>query len=204
MKKTFLMGAAAIWILLAATRDARAETELSFFLGAGFGGNLNVLTDPGLDIATSFKNSPIYGVRIGTYGFPIGFEGSFSYSPSALVGEALNQEAAANLLYTEANVLVIVIPGPISPFVTGGLGLHYVDINLADFLSLGNAKLGWNFGGGVKFNISRLALRFDVRDHVTSFGLGDFGLEDIGDLLGVTGSSRVHNVEASVSIGVRF
>ena len=205
MKKWFVVCAAALLCSSVAPREARADNELTFILGAGFGGNFNVLTDPNLDLRASFQNSPIYGIRVGKYGFPIGFEGSLSFNPSAVVVGAFNQEVAANLLYTEANVLIIVLPGPISPFVTGGIGLHYVDINLADFLSLSNAKFGWNFGGGIKFNVSRLALRFDVRDHVTTFGLDDFGLGTIGDIIGLTNpEARVHNVEASVSIGIRF
>ncbi len=205
MKKWFFVCAAALLCSSVAPREARAHNELTFILGAGFGGNFNVLTDPNLDLRASFQNSPIYGIRVGKYGFPIGFEGSLTFNPSAVVVGAFNQEVAANLLYTEANVLIIVLPGPISPFVTGGIGLHYVDINLADFLSLSNARFGWNFGGGIKFNVSRLALRFDVRDHVTTFGLDDFGLGTIGDIIGLTNpEARVHNVEASVSIGIRF
>ena len=205
MKKWFFVCAAALLCSSVAPREARADNEFTFILGAGFGGNFNVLTDPNLDLRASFQNSPIYGIRVGKYGFPIGFEGSLTFNPSAVVVGAFNQEVAANLLYTEANVLIIVLPGPISPFVTGGIGLHYVDINLADFLSLSNARFGWNFGGGIKFNVSRLALRFDVRDHVTTFGLDDFGLGTIGDIIGLTNpEARVHNVEASVSIGIRF
>ena len=205
MKKSFFICAAALLFSSAATREARADNELTFVLGAGFGGNFNVLTDPNLDLAASFQNSPIYGIRVGKYGFPIGFEGSMTFNRSAVVVGAFDQEVAANLLYTEANVLVIVLPGPISPFVTGGIGLHYVDVNLADFLSLSNAKFGWNFGGGIKFSVSRLALRLDVRDHVTTFGLDDFGLGTIGNIIGLTNTeARVHNVEVSVSIGVRF
>jgi opacity protein-like surface antigen len=205
LKKSFFICAAALLFSSASTREARADNELTFVLGAGFGGDFNVLTDPNLDLTAAFQNSPIYGIRVGKYGFPFGFEGSLTFNPSSVVGAAFNQELAANLLYAEANVLVIVLPGPISPFVTSGIGLHYVDINLADFLSLSNAKFGWNFGGGIKFNISRLALRFDVRDHVTTFGLDDFGLGTIGNLIGLTNpEARVHNVEASVSIGIRF
>jgi len=205
LKKSFFICTAAFLFSSASAREARADNELTFVLGAGFGGDFNVLTDPNLDLAAAFQNRPIYGIRVGKYGFPFGLEGSLTFNPSSVVGAAFTQELAVNLLYAEANVLFIVLPGPISPFVTGGIGLHYVDINLADFLSLSNAKFGWNFGGGIKFNISRLVLRFDVRDHVTTFGLDDFGLGTIGNLIGLTNpEARVHNVEASVSIGIRF
>ena len=205
MKKSFFICAAALLFSSAVTREARADNELTFVLGAAFNGDFHVLTDPNLDITRSFQNSPIYGLRVGNYGFPIGFEGSLTFKPSTVVVGAFNQEVAANLLYGEANLLVIVLPGPVSPFVTGGIGLHYVDIQLADFLSLSSAKFGWNFGGGIKLNISRLVLRFDVRDHVTTFGLDDFGLGAIGNIIGLTNpEARVHNFEASVGIGIRF
>ena len=205
MKKSFFICAAALLFSSAATREARADNELTFVLGAGFGGDFNVLTDPNLDLAAAFQNSPIYGIRVGKYAFPIGFEGSLTFNSTGVVGGAFNQEVSANLLYAEANLLIIVLPGPISPFVTGGIGLHYVDINLADFLSLSNTKFGWNFGGGLKFNISRLVLRVDVRDHVTTFGLDDFGLGTIGNIIGLPNTeAQVHNVETSVSIGIRF
>ena len=206
MRKLILVCAVVLFSGVGA-RDARAEGALSFVIGAGFGGNFSVLSEPDLDLATAFKNSPLYGVRIGSYGFPLGFEGTLLYSPSALVGGAFDDqiEAKANILYTEANMLVIFLPGPVSPFITGGLGLHYFGFSVADFLTSNNAKFGWNWGGGLKINVERVALRFDVRDHVTTFGLGDFGLGIIGDLIGITGTdTRVHNVELSFSIGIRF
>ena len=202
-----------LWIVLAAAlvvssaREAVADGAVSFILGGNIGGNLNVLTDDGVDVVTSIQNSPLYGVRIGSYGFPFGFEGSLIYSPSALVGGAFDGaiETKANLLYTEANALLILLPGPIAPFATFGAGLHYVSFDVADLLSLSNSKLGWNYGGGIKFNVSRLQLRLDVRDHVTSIGLDDFGLGDVGNIIGLTETStRVHNVEFSFGVGVRF
>jgi len=190
------------------SRDVHADNAVSFVLGAGVGGNLTALAEGGnLDLETAFKNSPLYGLRVGTYGFPIGFEGTLLYSPSALVGGVFEGQvdATANILYTEANVLVIILPGPVSPFVTAGAGLHYLDFNVADLLKFSNAKLGWNWGGGVKLNVARAALRFDVRDHISTFGLGDVGLGGIGSILGLSDTdARVHNVEVSFSVGIRF
>ena len=206
MQKLGLLGVVVCFLGLG-VNEARADGAVSFVLGAGLGGNLTALDNGNLDIETAFKNSPIYGLRVGSYGFPIGFEGSLLYTPSALVGGIFDDQiqATANILYTEANVLVILMPGPVAPFVTAGAGLHYLDFNIADFLKLNKAKLGWNWGGGVKVNVARMQLRFDVRDHISTFGLGDFGLGDLGTLFGLAQTDvRVHNVEASFGIGVRF
>jgi opacity protein-like surface antigen len=190
-----------------ATDDAHAESALTIFGGANIGGDLSLLTDGGnLDLATSIKNSPIFGARVGTYGFPIGFEGSLTYSPSAIIGGINDQvDINTNILYVEANVLVIILPGPIAPFVTGGIGLHYLNFNLADLVTTSSTKFGWNLGGGLKMNVSRVALRVDIRDHITTIGLNDVGLGIIGDIIGIASSNaRVHNVELSFGVGIRF
>jgi opacity protein-like surface antigen len=201
--------AAVAALALLPSASARADSEVAFVLGASVSGNISVLQN-GLDfqsIETAIKNSPLFGVRIGTYGFPIGFEGSLIYSPAALTGGAFSNlvTVKANILYTEANLLVIILPGPVAPFVTGGVGLHYLDFNVADLASLSKAKFGYNFGGGLKVNAARLALRVDIRDHVTTVGLQDAGLGILGDIFGLASTSaRIHNVELSFGVGVRF
>jgi hypothetical protein len=188
---------------------ARADGEVAFVFGASISGNISVLNEDFDfdDVETAIKNSPLFGLRLGTYGFPFGIEGSLIYSPSGLTGEAFNDliEANANILYTEANLLLIILPGPVSPFVTGGVGLHYMSFNIADLVSFNRSKFGYNFGGGLKVNASRLSFRLDLRDHVTTFGLDDLGLGIIGDLIGLTDTeARVHNVELSFGLGIRF
>ena len=190
-----------------ATNDAHAESALTVFGGANIGGDLRLLTDGGnFDLSKSIKNSPLFGARVGSYGFPIGFEGSLTYSPSAIIGGINDQvDIKTNILYVEANALVIILPGPIAPFVTGGIGVHYLNFNLADLATTSSTKFGWNLGGGLKMNVSRVALRVDIRDHITTIGLNDFGLGIIGDIIGLASSdARVHNVELSFGVGIRF
>ncbi len=200
-----------LWIVFfvagIATDDAHADSALTVVVGANIGGDLSPLTDGGnFDLATSIKNSPIFGMRVGSYGFPIGFEGSLTYSPSALIGGINDQlDIKTNILYVEANALVIILPGPIAPFVTGGIGVHYLNFDLADLTTTSQTKFGWNLGGGLKINVARVALRVDIRDHITTLGLNDFGLGIIGDILGLASTdSRVHNVELSFGVGIRF
>jgi len=206
MNKRFL---AATFVSLAIAGSAGAEGEVTFVFGASISGDISVLNDEFNfdDVQTAVKNSPLFGVRLGSYGYPFGIEGSLIYSPSGLTGGAFDDlvEANASILYTEANVVIIILPGPVSPFVTAGLGLHYLNFNFADLVSFDKAKLGYNFGGGLKLNASRVSFRLDLRDHVTTFGFDDLGLGIIGDLIGLSGSeARLHNVELSFGLGIRF
>jgi opacity protein-like surface antigen len=206
MHKNFL--AAAVLVSLSVAGMARAEGEVTFVFGASISGDISVLNDLEFDqVETAIKNSPLFGLRLGSYGFPFGIEGSLIYSPSGLTGAAFDDvvEANANILYTEANVLLIILPGPVAPFVTAGLGLHYLNFNVADLVSFNRSKLGYNFGGGLKINASRVSFRVDLRDHVTTFGFDDLGLGIIGDLIGLGDTeARLHNVELSFGLGIRF
>lgn len=199
--------ATAVVSLLVFGKDARAETETTFVGGASISGDISVLEGANFDlISASIKNSPLFGLRVGSYGYPLGFEGSLIYSPSGLTGGALNDliQAKANILYVEANLLLIILPGPVSPFVTGGVGLHYFSFDIVDLVNFSNSKFGYNLGGGLKINASRVTFRIDVRDHVSTLSLDDFSLGIIGDLLGLQSESRVHNVELSFGVGIRF
>lgn len=194
-------------LALTTARSARADGAIYGFIGAGTGSNFTALTEGNVDLETALKQSPVFGARIGFYGFPFGFEGSLTYSPSALQGGVFDDaiQGSTDIVYTEANVLLIVLPGPVAPYLTGGVGVHYLDFQIADIASFDHTKFGYNFGGGLKANISALALRFDVRDHVTTFGIDDFALGVIGNLVGLDDSdTRIHNVEISFGIGVSF
>jgi opacity protein-like surface antigen len=207
MQKIILTAAAIV--TLSIVGKAGAEGEVGFVFGASISGDISVLNE-GFDfndVQTAVQNSPLFGLRLGTYGYPFGIEGSLIYSPSGLTGGAFDDLVEANLsiLYTEANVLIIILPGPVSPFVTAGLGLHYLNFNFADLASFDKAKLGYNFGGGLKVNASRVSFRVDVRDHVTTFGFDDLGLGIIGELIGLSETeARLHNVELSFGVGIRF
>ena len=57
--------------------------------------------------------------------------------------------------YLEANVLLVPLPGPISPYATAGFGMHKYDFDLAlagfDAVEVKVDKTGYNFGAGVRF-----------------------------------------------------
>ena len=202
-----LLWVAVVALSLSSVRMARADSAITGFIGASTGSDITILADTEFDLQTSLKKSPIFGLRIGAYGFPVGIEGSLSYSPTSLIEGVFDDQlqAATGILYAETNVLIIILPGPVSPFVTGGGGLHYLDFNIADVLDVRRQHFGYNFGGGIMINVSKLALRFDVRDHVTTFGLNDFGLGILGGIVGLDNTdARIHNVEISLGLGIRF
>jgi len=171
------------FIVFSAPPAQAFQGEISFVIGALVGGDFNALISADdISLTTNFKNAPLYGARLGWFGYPLGIEGSLVYSPSGLSGSLQDSFLTIDtrVIYLEANVVLVILPGPVSPYVTGGLGLHSFDFKakvaqIDEIFSLGDVnKLGYNFGGGLKFNLSRISIRAEVRDHITSFKLDDF------------------------------
>ena len=198
--------------LLAATPTFAGDGEISGFIGGLLGGDLNQL-EAG-NITSSFKNGIVYGVRGGWYGHPLAVEGSFAYAPSGLTGVVEDNVFAVDtrVTYLDANLLLIILPTAVSPFVTGGVGLQSFDFQgdiapaaLVNVDLVTVNKFGFNFGAGIKANIKRVALRLDIRDHLTTFTQDDFGLlGQIAEIAGITFDETVHNVEVSFGVGFRF
>lgn len=186
---TFLVAAASLCF----AAPAAAQGEATFSVGTLLGDDLDL--DFG-NLESSFDTAPLFAGRLGWVGYPLGVEGSISYSPSGLSTSGF-EDIDVKVLYAEANVLVVLIPGPISPFVTGGVGLHRFDVDGAD---VDDSRFGYNFGGGVKANLGAITIRGDVRDHVTSFDSNEVLIPEIL----VLEDSTLHNIEVSVGLGVRF
>lgn len=207
---------ARVWIaivilLFLAPAGASAGTEITGVIGGLIGGDLNSIIDNGsLSITRSFSNAPLYGVRVG-YHIPfLIIEGSFVGSPHGLTLDVpdISTTVDTKVYYLEANAVFVPIPGFISPFVTAGIGLDYFDfaVQVANFGSLSASfnKVGYNFGAGLKLNFSQLVIRGEIRDHITDIGPEDFGVGDIADELGIDAQQRLHNVEISFGVGIRF
>jgi hypothetical protein len=205
MKRIELLFTVSITMSLTAP-SALADGEVSAVLGGLVGGNITLSDDLSTD--TSFDNAVLYGVRGGWFGNRFGVEGSFTRSPTGLKGQAFDGllEAETPTTYIEGNVVLLFLTGNVSPFVTGGAGLHRIKFEVNDILGLADIdKLGYNFGGGVKANFDAVTIRFDIRDHLTTLRTEDFGiLGEIAESTGVDLNQNLHNVELSVSVGVRF
>lgn len=196
----FLALVAVTGLALLAPPAARADGgEFTFSVGALLGDDLDLGVS---SLEAGFDDSPLYGGRLGWYGWPLGVEGSVMYSPSGLsasLGEAAG-DLDARLLYTEVNLLVILIPGPVSPFVTAGVGLHSIGLS-DDELDFDVNEFGYNFGGGVKATLGPVGLRVDVRDHVTSFDASEL-VEPLEIL--IAEDPTLHNIEVSAGVSIRF
>ncbi len=205
---------ALVFVVFSAPPAQAFQGEISFVIGALVGGDFEALISADdISLTANFKNAPLYGARLGWFGYPLGIEGSLVYSPSGLSGSLQDSFLTIDtrVIYLEANVVLVILPGPVSPYVTGGLGLHSFDFKakvaqIDEIFSLGDVnKLGYNFGGGLKFNLSRISIRAEVRDHITSFKLDDFLFDPaIGELLGIHADQTLHNLELSGSVGIRF
>ena len=191
--------------IVAPSRELRYDAV--FFIGGLAGGDLANIIDGNFSLTGTLENGRTYGGRLGWYRWPLGAEGSFAYSDSGLVAETdLSPDATirvpARVMYLEANALLLLIPGPVQPFVTGGGGLH--SYKIVDLQNLELRKWGWNFGAGLKINIKRVVVRADVRDHLTRFTAQDLGVTDeVKELLGIA-DQDLHNVEISFGVGFRF
>jgi len=191
---------------------ARAEWEVSAAFGGISGGDLNALDAN--EVRRSFESSELYGARLTWLGFPLGVEASFVTSPSGLSGAVTlpadlpvsidDIAIETRVSYAEANLFVAPVPGPVTPVLTAGVGIHSFDFDVGGLLQTGVTKLGYNFGGGLRIQLSRVTIRADVRDHATTVGLDDFGLGFVADVIGVEFEDTVHNVEISIGVGVRF
>ncbi len=183
-----------------------AQGEVSGVFGGLLGGKIEVRED--LSTETRLNNAILYGLRGGWYGGRLGVEGGYVSSPSGFRGEALGGlvDIDTRINYLEGNALLFFLRGDVSPFVTGGAGLHRLRFSILDLVDTPTlSKFGYNFGGGVKANINRVSIRFDVRDHVTPLKAEDFGsLGVIADILGLDLDQTLHNLELSFGIGFRF
>ena len=188
-------------VVLALPEPATAGPELTFVLGAMIGDSLaDALQVRPSTITAGFDNAPIYGGRLGWSSFPFAFEGSLVVSPSAL-NIAPAGSLNARLVYAEVDLQILLFPGPISPFLAGGLGFHNIRLEVGSQPS--ETIVGYAIGGGLKVALGSLGLRADLRDHITR--LDPSKLEDeFVQALGIAESTTTHNVELSAGLTIKF
>ncbi|MFQ5745390.1 MAG: hypothetical protein ACE5HV_17695 [Acidobacteriota bacterium] len=187
--------------LLLFPASAAAGQEVTFVLGTLIGDKLTDVTAAGRDrLSEDFENAPVYGARVGLLSFPFGLEGSLVVSPSNIdIGNAGSIDA--RLIYAEADIQILLFPGPISPFLSGGIGLHNIKLNVGSDPS--ETIVGYIIGGGIKAGLGTIGVRVDLRDHITPLDVQDLDV-DFRDTLGLTDDTTLHNVELSFGLSVRF
>jgi opacity protein-like surface antigen len=137
---------AAVFAALLVPVPARAEVLLTPFIGLTFGGDLQ-------------ENTTSYGASLAVVGGGVlGLEVDLGHSPNFFgdrvqVGEHTVTTAMANL--------VVTVPLPVRPHISGGLGL--IRTRIGD-LGIRDDDFGMNLGAGLIGFIARnVGLRADVR-----------------------------------------
>ena len=188
-------------LMLFAPAPASAGPELTFVLGAMVGDSLtDVLQIRPNNLTEGFENAPIYGGRVGWSAFPFAIEGSLLVSPSA-INIANSGTLDARLIYAEAEIQLLILPGPVSPFIGGGLGIHNMRLDIGTQPS--ETTIGYVLGGGLKAAFGSFGVRVDVKDHITPLDVTELGDEFIA-ALGIAETTRSHNVEFSGGLTIRF
>ena len=188
-------------VALLIPEPAAAGPELTFTLGAMIGDSLtDVLQIRPQNLSEGFTNAPIFGGRVGWSAFPFALEGSLLYSPSAINIANLGS-ISANLVYAEAEVQILLLPGPVAPFIGGGIGIHSMQLTTLNIPR--ETMLGYVFGGGLKVALGTLGLRVDLKDHITPLDVTKLGSQFL-QIVGIAESTNVHNVEFSGGITIKF
>jgi hypothetical protein len=180
---------------------AMAGPEVSFVLGAMIGDSLrDVLQVRPATLTEGFENAPIFGGRLGWSAFPFAIEGSLLYSPSA-IHVADSGSFDARIVYAEAELQILILPGPVAPFVSGGIGIHSIQPQIGS--EPRENMVGYVLGGGLKIAIGSLGVRADLRDHITPLDVSKLS-DDFLQIVGIAENTTLHNVELSGGLTIRF
>ena len=204
-------------LLAASAKPQSLEMGISGGYGTQNGDGLSVLRginpDSGTELVESFSLSN--GIRIGgRMAFNprafFGHEVSYSYQHGGLnlltsnegtddgssAGERNLGAVRAHNMYYNAVLHALPTGSPVRPFATGGGGFTSFFLPGVSTLSGGgDTKFGYNYGGGIKFNLFKYGVRLDVRNHVTGKPFGRY-------LPNVEG--KLNNLEISVTFSVLF
>ncbi len=199
-------------LLAVPAKPQSAELGISGGFGSQDGDDLSVSeffdAEAGVPGIESYSLSN--GVRIGgrmafnTRAF-FGHEVSYAYQHGGLdyfSGTEVTSESGelgsvrAHHMYYNFVVHALPTGSPVRPFATGGGGFSsFFPPGISTFSGGGDTKFGYNYGGGVKFNLFMYGVRFDVRNHVTGKPFGRY-------LPNVEG--KLNNLEISVTFSVLF
>jgi hypothetical protein len=188
-------------VTLLIPKPVAAIPAVTFVLGSMIGDSLSEVLQVRLATLTEgFKNAPILGGRIGWSLFPFGVEGSLLYSPSAIDSTG-GDSFGAGIMYAEVEAQMLILPGPVSPFFGGGIGLHSIKLQVG--ATPRETVIGYVFGGGLKATFGTLGLRVDIKDHITPLKITELDPNFV-DALGTAVSNNLHNIEFSGGVTIKF
>jgi len=180
---------------------AAAGPEITFVLGAMIGDSLkDVLQIRPDNLTEGFQNAPIFGGRLGWSAFPFAVEGVLLYSPSAINVSNVGS-LDANLVYAEVEAQIIILPGPVAPFIGGGIGIHSIQLKFPTVPR--ETMVGYVFGGGLKVAVGTLGIRVDLKDHITPLDVTSLSPQFL-KVIGIVENTSLHNVEFSGGVTIKF
>ena len=188
-------------VTLLIPKPVAAIPAVTFVLGTMIGDSLSEVLQVRLGRLTEgFENSPILGGRMGWSFFPFAVEGSLLYSPSAIDSTG-GDSFGASIMYAEVEAQMLILPGPVSPFFGGGIGLHSIKLQVGT--TPRETVIGYVFGGGVRATFGTLGLRVDIKDHITPLKITELDPNFV-DALGTAVSNNLHNIEFSGGVTIKF
>ena len=178
-----------------------AAQEVSVVIGQFLGDKVGELSDLGGALQPEFRDAALYGGRLGFSWLMVGVEASVVVGPTG-VKLPLIEDIDARVLYAEVDLILRLLPGPVSPYLAAGLGLHSFRFELPG-QQIQESRLGYNFGAGVKLGLGSFALRLDLRDHLTNFDLTVLDPQLV-EILDLEDKLTLHNVELSGGLSIDF
>jgi hypothetical protein len=200
LKKGGALCLAALMVVLVCPGLVEAQ-ELALTVGKFLGDDvLESVPVVGPPEEVGFADGTLFGARFSMGLLFVEVEASLVTAGSAVLAETPN-EFSARFTYAEAGVLMKLFPGPVAPFLAGGIGYHRIGWGLEGADSYG--RLGYYIGAGLKFGLGKVGVRGDLRDHITPLKLD--GLDPaVASAIGLDKDVTVHNFELSVALVISF
>jgi len=187
-------------VVLVCPGTAEAQ-ELALTVGKFLGDDvLESVPVVGPPARVGFADGTLFGARFSMGLLFAEFEATLATAGSKVLAETPG-EFSARFTYAEGGVLVKLFPGPVAPFLAGGIGYHRIAWGLEGADSYGG--LGYYIGVGLKVGLGKVGVRGDLRDHITSIKLD--GLDPgVAAAIGLEDDVTVHNFELSVALVISF
>lgn len=147
-----------------------------------------------------FADGMFYGARFSMGALIAEFEGTLA-TVGSKVRAGTEDEFSARFTYAEAGVALKIFPGPIAPFLAGGIGYHRIGWGIDGASSYG--RMGYYLGGGLKIGLGKIGLRGDLRDHITPIKLDSLD-PAVAEIIGLDKDVTVHNFELSAALVFSF
>lgn len=156
----FLGTAAGVCLALAAAA-APAQGQVAFGLAAGATAPSGSLND-----RSNLGYNGLVTLQLAVPLFPLQFRADLQYNSFGgkdFIGAANSalKGADARVISGTANAVLNLMPGPIKPYLIGGIG--YYDTKFAG--TAATRKVGYNYGAGVKFGLTGASIFVEARLH---------------------------------------